>query len=138
MPNSSIYQPIAFTDFKVPGMFTGFPFSSVTIFPVTGLPSRFTRPASRTSNAIEFALRVDVVFKFTLYATKKSRAPITVEPDFTECSAGPKSGFHSGNFIFSVSRYLDTSTCGGHSIGGVVLINPPTADTRLARSFCGM
>ena len=57
---------MAFTDFKLPGILTGFPFSSVTIFPFIEFPSRFTRPASLTSNAIEFARRVDVVFKLTL------------------------------------------------------------------------
>ena len=82
-------QPIAFTDFNEPGILTGIPSLSVTILPVRGFPSRFTLPASRTSNAIEFALRVEVVFKLILYATKKSRAPITVEPDFIECSVGP-------------------------------------------------
>ncbi len=65
-PYSSIYQPIAFTHFKVPGFDLGLPFSSVTIFPVTGFPSRFTRPASRTSNAIALALRVEVVFRLML------------------------------------------------------------------------
>ena len=52
---------------------------------------------SRTSDAIALALRVEVVFKFTLYAIKKSRAEIAVAPDWIALtnSAGPKSGFHS-------------------------------------------
>ena len=66
IPYSSINQPIAFTDFRLPGIITGFPFSSNTFLPVIGLPSRFTLPRSRTSKAIELARRVEVVFRLTL------------------------------------------------------------------------
>ena len=61
-------------------------------------PSLEIRPFSLMSNAIAFALLVDVVFKLILYATKKSRAEIAVAPDFaidSLNSAGPKSGFQS-------------------------------------------
>jgi hypothetical protein len=47
------------------------------------------------------AKRTDFVFRLTLYAIKKSRAPITVAPDFAGNTAGPKSGFHSGSLILS-------------------------------------
>ena len=103
-PYSSMYQPIPFTDFNVPGMRFGSPFSSSTGFP----PSFKTRPASRISNAIALARRVEVVFKFTLYATKKSRAPMVVIPDLRTLSVtsfGPKSGVHSEVEIFSIASY---------------------------------
>ena len=66
IPYSSINQPMAFTDFKVPGIITFLPFSSFTIFPVIGFPSLLALPLSRTSKAIALARRVEVVFKFTL------------------------------------------------------------------------
>ena len=95
-----MYQPIAFVDFNVPGIVIAFPSGPNIILPVNGSPSRFTRPASLTSNAIAFARRVEVVLRLILNATKNSRAPITVAPRFASYSFGPKSGFHSGNFIF--------------------------------------
>ena len=76
---------MAFTAFKLPGILTAFPFSSFTGFPFSNL----ARPASLTSKAMALALRVDVVFRFTLYATKKSLAPITVAPRLASNSAGP-------------------------------------------------
>ena len=66
MPYSSINQPMPLTAFSFPGIRTGSPRSSNTFLPVIGLPSRFTRPASRISNAMALARRVDVVFKLTL------------------------------------------------------------------------
>ena len=57
-------------------------------------------PDSRTSKAIAFARLVDVVFRFILYATKKSRAPITVAPLLALKIAFPKSGAHSLKRIF--------------------------------------
>ena len=63
MPYSSIYHPIPFTALSLPGTLTGSPFLSITFFPVIGFPSRFTRPPSLISKAIEFALRVEVVFR---------------------------------------------------------------------------
>src|SRR5437867_513281 len=101
IPYSSTYQPMAFTCFNIPGMRIGSPLASSTGFP-DGVPSSvLIRPFSLTSNATEFALLTAFVFKFTLYATKKSRAPITVAPDFSLKMEGPKSGFHAGSFIFS-------------------------------------
>ena len=38
------------------------------------------------SNAIAFALLIDVVFRLILYATKKSLAEIAVAPDFLTLS----------------------------------------------------
>src|SRR5687767_1199617 len=81
MPYSSMYQPIALTALRVPGMLLG------------GSP----RPLSRTSNATALARRVDVVLRLTLKATRKSRAPITVAPERGLNSAGPKSGFQAGS-----------------------------------------
>src|SRR5207249_2399991 len=73
IPYSSTYQPMAFTCLNIPGMRTGSPFASSTGFP-EGVPSSvLTRPFSLTSNATEFALFTAFVFRFTLYATKKSR-----------------------------------------------------------------
>ena len=66
MPYSSIYQPIPFTAFNLPGTLSGSPWASKTFLPVIGSPSRLTLPASRISNAMALALRVEVVFKFTL------------------------------------------------------------------------
>ena len=43
----------------------------------------------RPLKATEFARRTEVVFKFTLYATKKSLTPITLAPDIMLNSAGP-------------------------------------------------
>ena len=57
---------MAFTDFKVPGIRTSFPSASLTTLPVIGFPSRFTRPASRTSNATLFANLTDFVLRLTL------------------------------------------------------------------------
>src|SRR6266550_6593218 len=101
IPYSSTYQPMAFTCSNIPGMRTGSPLVSNTGFP-KGVPSSvLTRPFSLTSNATEFALLTAFVFRFTLYAIKKSRAPITVAPDFSLKMEGPNSGFHAGPFIFS-------------------------------------
>src|SRR4051794_31907904 len=112
MPYCSMYQPIALTDFREPGTHFGVPSAFITILPVMGSPSRTTLPASRTSNAIELARRVEVVLRLILYATRKSLAPMTVAPRLASNSAGPKSGFHSGNFIFrknpSYSPFLIT------------------------------
>ena len=55
---------------------------SFSIFPDNLFPSLFILPASLISNAIALALRVEVVLRFMLYATKKSRAAIAVAPDF--------------------------------------------------------
>ena len=99
IPNSSIYQPIAFTCFKEPGIVSGFPFLSYTISPITGCPFLLILPFSLTSKAIAFASRVDLVFKFILYAIRKSLTPIAVAPDFL-LNELPKSGFHSLLFIF--------------------------------------
>jgi len=65
-PYSGMYQPIAFTAFRLPGSITGFPAASVTILPVSGFPARLGRPASRTSKAIALARRVEVVLRLTL------------------------------------------------------------------------
>ena len=101
MPYSFTNQPIPFTCFNIPGMRTGSPFASKTGLP-DGVPSCvLALPCSRTSNATAFARRTDLVFKFTLYAIRKSRTPMTVPPDFSLKTAGPKSGFHSGCFTFS-------------------------------------
>ena len=98
---SSIYQPIALTDFNFPGIRTSSPFSSFTILPEMGFPSRFTRPASRTSKAILLAIRVLFVLRLMLNAMRKSRAPITVAPAVGFISALPKSGAHCGSLILS-------------------------------------
>ena len=79
---------MAFTLFNVPGSLIFFPSTSIFL------------PASRTSKAMALARRVDVVLRLILYATKKSLAPITVAPRLASNSAGPKSGFHCGSFIF--------------------------------------
>ena len=103
-PYSSMNQPMAFTDFSVPGIITGFPFSSFTIFPVMGFPSLMVLPRSRTSKAMELARRVEVVLRLTLKATRKSRALTAVAPvpaTWLLNSAGPKSGFQFGFFSFS-------------------------------------
>ena len=81
MPYSSMYQPIALHPFSVPGIMTVFPFSSLMIFPVIGLPSRAGRPFSLTSNAMALALRVDVVLRLKFTAIRKSRAPTLVAPE---------------------------------------------------------
>ena len=100
-PYSLTNQPIAFTCFNIPGTRTGSPWVSKTALP-DGVPSSvLTLPCSRTSNATEVPRRTDFVLRFTLYAIRKSRTPITVAPDFSLKTAGPKSGFHSGCFIFS-------------------------------------
>ncbi len=100
MPYSSMYQPIAFTALRVPGIITGFPSESVSTGPVSGSPRRFGRPLSRTSNATALARRVEVVLRLTLNATRKPRAPITVAPLFRLSSVGPKSGRQAGSASF--------------------------------------
>ena len=80
IPYSSIYQPIPFTALSLPGVLTVLPSLSITFFPVIGFPSRFARPFSLISKAMALALRVEVVFKLTLYATKKSRADMAIAP----------------------------------------------------------
>ena len=85
---------------------------SLIIFPVILFPSLFILPASLISNATAFAFLVDVVFKFTLYANRKSLADIAVAPDFfidSLYAEGPKSGFHllSCNFFLSPSYSPD-------------------------------
>jgi len=80
---------MAFTLLSVPGIFIFSPFSFI-----------ISRPFSLTSKAIALARLVDVVFKFTLNATRKSLAPTAVAPDFLLKTAGPKSGFHSGPASF--------------------------------------
>ncbi len=77
------------TALQAPGSRSVFPSASVMIFPVIGLPSRLTRPFSRISNATELALRTEVVFRFTLYAIRKSRAPMAVAPLRELNFAGP-------------------------------------------------
>ena len=99
IPNSSIYQPIAFTCFNEPGMLSGFPSLSYTISPITGCPSLFIRPFSLTSKAIALASLVDLVFRLILYAIKKSLTPMAVAPDFL-LNSFPKSGFQSLPLIF--------------------------------------
>src|SRR5688572_17908947 len=61
-PYSSINHPIAFTAFRLPGIETGLPDASNTVLPL----SFFTLPASRTSNAMAFARRVEVVLRLML------------------------------------------------------------------------
>ena len=61
-----MYQPIALTDFKEPGIDFGLPSAFKITFPVIGSPSLKTRPASLTSKAIELARRVEVVLRFML------------------------------------------------------------------------
>ena len=89
IPYSSIYHPIALTALRLPGIITGFPSLSLTILPVSGFPSLFTRPLSLTSNATALALLVEVVFRLILYATRKSLAPTAVAPVRALNSAGP-------------------------------------------------
>ncbi len=87
------------TAFNFPGIRTVLPSLSSTFLPLTN----FTRPASLISKAIALALRVEVEFRLTLYATKKSRAEMAVAPLFATLSlnfAGPKSGFQSGLVSF--------------------------------------
>ena len=60
-----------FTALSDPGTFTFFPFSSRTIFPVMGFPSRFTLPRSRISNAMALARRVEVVFEIHVVSNQK-------------------------------------------------------------------
>ena len=83
---SLINHPIPFTDLNIPGSLSGFPFLSLIIFPSSFPPSLLILPASLISNAIEFALLVEVVFRLTLYAIKKSLAPTAVTPDFLTVS----------------------------------------------------
>ena len=60
---SLINQPIPFTDLNIPGSLSGFPSLSLMIFPSSFPPSLLILPASLMSNAIEFALLVEVVFR---------------------------------------------------------------------------
>ena len=104
IPYSSMNHPIALHPFSVPGIITVFPSASLTILPVTGLPSLFGRPFSRTSNATAFALLVEVVLRLKLTAMRKSLAPTFVAPETAAVSVylpGPKSGALSGSDIFS-------------------------------------
>ena len=104
MPYSSMYQPIALHPFNVPGIITGFPSASFTILPVSGLPSLFGRPFSRTSKATALARRVDVVLRLKFTAMRKSLAPTLLAPLRATVSlyvSGPKSGRLSGSLIFS-------------------------------------
>ena len=83
IPYSSIYQPIPLTALKRPGVLKGCPFSSLIILPLKVFPSLLILPASLMSKATALAFLVEVVFKFILYATRKSRAEIAVAPDLT-------------------------------------------------------
>jgi len=65
-PYSSMYHPIAFTPGNIPGSHSGSPSAPRITSPVNGSPIRLGRPRSRTSKATAFALRVDVVLRFTL------------------------------------------------------------------------
>ena len=71
---------------NIPGCLTASPFLSFTIFPEILSPSRLILPASLKSNAIALALLEDVEFKLILYAIKKSRAEIAVNPDLITLS----------------------------------------------------
>ena len=78
---------------------------SKTFFPSIN----FTLPFSRMSKAIALARLVEVEFKLTLYAIRKSLAEIAVTPEcfiFSLYFIGPKSGFQlaSDNF-FSKPSY---------------------------------
>ena len=97
MPYSSMNQPMAFTALSVPGSQRGLPSASRTTSPVSGSPRRCRRPRSRTSKAMALARRVEVVFRLTLYATRKSRAPTAVAPERGLKAAGPKSGAQAGS-----------------------------------------
>ena len=66
IPYSSMYQPMPLTHFSEPGIQTGFPSASLTTGPVSGSPSRFWRPFSRTSKATAFARRLEVVLRLML------------------------------------------------------------------------
>lgn len=68
MPYSSIYHPIALTDFTKRLLCERVHHFNVTrtISPVIGSPMRTTRPASLTSNAMELARLTDVVFRLIL------------------------------------------------------------------------
>ena len=59
---------------------------SLIISPVSLSPFLLILPASLKSKATEFARLVEVVFKLTLYATKKSLALMAVAPDFLTSS----------------------------------------------------
>ena len=63
MPYSSIYQPIPFTAFNLPGIRTGFPSLPKTFLPVIGFPSLLILPPSLMSKAIALALLVEVVLE---------------------------------------------------------------------------
>ncbi len=98
-----MYQPMALHAFNLPGILIGSPLASVSISPVTGSPFRSTLPASLTSKAMEFALRVEVVFRLKLTAIRKSLAPMAVAPVLGTNEAGPKSGFPCGLLSFDAS-----------------------------------
>ena len=87
MPYSSMYQPIAFVAFNVPGCIMTSPFSSFIGLPTGEPPSRIGRPFSLTSNAIALARRVEVVLRLKFVAIKKSRAPTAVQPVRANCSS---------------------------------------------------
>ena len=73
-----------------------FPALSLTILPFKSL---LALPFSLMSKAISVAFFLSLVFKFTLYAIKKSLTPIAVAPDFL-LKFFPKSGFQSFFDIF--------------------------------------
>ena len=75
-------HPMALTCFKVPGFHIVFPFLSFKISPVSLLFFLAILPFSLMSKAIALALLVEVVFRFILYAIRKSLAPIAVAPVF--------------------------------------------------------
>ena len=102
---SSTYHPIAFTSLKIPGTFTGFPSSCLTISPSKrffelGFGILLLLPNSLSSNAISVANLVSFVLRLILYAIKKSLHPIIVAPAFGCIILGPKSGLHSGSDNF--------------------------------------
>ena len=107
-PYSGIYHPMALTAFSDPGIITGSPSASFTTLPVTGSPSLLSRPRSLTSKAMAFALRTEVVLRFTLNATRKSRAPTMTAPAPASNRAGPKSGFHAGSSSLLLQPFIFT------------------------------
>ena len=62
-------------------------FCLLVFYLIFSLPLFLILPASLISNAIALALLVDVVFKLTLYATRKSLADIAVAPLLEICSS---------------------------------------------------
>ena len=80
-----MYQPTAFTSLNIPEILTGVPSELRTILPSNrfgdlGLGIRLLLPLSRSSKAISVANLLSLVFKFILYAIKKSLEPIIVAP----------------------------------------------------------